>query len=480
MKPKYYKSILCLLLILVALGSCKKFIDIDPPRTQLVTESVFDNSSTATAALTAIYAKMTSMVNLESLTGLSSDEFINYGVQPYSNVYQNSLIASDGNALSGFLWSPQYTSIYEANAAIEGLEKSTKVSSNVKNQLIGEAKFLRAFWHFYLVNLYGNIPIVLTTDYSINLQGIRSEKADVYKQIIKDATEAMALLNENYVQIDNTPYPISSAERVRPNKSAAAALLARAYLYSGDYTNAEIQATDIIENHGLYDLPGVSLDNVFLKNSKEAIWQIMASPTSGYNTPEGLKFILTDVPSSANGVSLNPKLLDVFEPGDLRKEKWISSIIVSGDTYFFPYKYKVQSGSAVSEYSMIFRLAEQYLIRAESRIQNNKIEDGISDLNIIRARARALPTVNIPNPLPALSFSLTKLQALDAVQHERQVELFTEGDRWLNIKRTGTVDQIMTDAAILKGTTWKSYQQYYPIPPLDIQNALNIKQNSGY
>src|SRR6185369_6024182 len=101
----------------------------------------------------------------------------------------------------------------------------------------------------------------------------RSPKAQVYQQIIFDLTDAQNLLNNNYVRSDAlTTYSIGSAERVRPTKWAATALLARAYLYIGDYTHAEEQATAVLNNSSFYALS--SLNNAFLKNSRETIWSL--------------------------------------------------------------------------------------------------------------------------------------------------------------------------------------------------------------
>ncbi|MBN9383883.1 MAG: RagB/SusD family nutrient uptake outer membrane protein [Chitinophagaceae bacterium] len=454
------------LFILVTGGSaCKKFVQIDPPRTQLVAATVFSNNSTAIAALTSIYAQMSSMADICWFTGMSSDEFINYGTLPYANVYANALIENDGDRMVNFVWTAQYNFIYQANALIEGLRNSTGVSEDVRRQLLGEAKFIRAFWHFYLVNLYGDIPIVTSTDYKTNLAAPRSPVSKVYQQIIADLKEAQDLLSEKYVDGAN----METVDRVRPTKWAAMAMLARVYLFSGDWANAEDRASAVISHSPAFSLPP-DLNSVFLKNSPEAIWQLKPAPERGYNTDEGKKFILTDIPNGAYGVSLNTPVLAAFEPGDRRRTDWVDSITVSGTEYYFPYKYKVSTGSTITEYSMVIRLAELYLIRAEARAQQDRPADAAADLDLIRNRAG----------LPGTTAG-TKAELLTAVLHERQVELFTEGHRWLDLKRTNTVDLVMTIVTPLKGSnTWKSYQQLYPIPRTDIKNSINLKQNPGY
>jgi hypothetical protein len=116
------------------------------------------------------------------------------------------------------------------------------------------------------------------------------------------------------------------------------------------------------------------------------------------------------------------------------------------------------------------RLGEQYLIRAEARVQQNDITGAISDLNLIRKRA------GLPGTL-----ANDKASLLAAIMHERQVEMFTEwGNRWLDLKRTKSVDTIMNIVAPAKNTTWNSNWQWYPIPVNDIIQDPNLVQNDGY
>jgi hypothetical protein len=140
---------------------------------------------------------------------------------------------------------------------------------------------------------------------------------------------------------------------------------------------------------------------------------------------------------------------------------------VGANTYYYPYKYKIVSNATISEYSMVLRLAEQYLIRAEARVQNN-LPGAIGDLNVLRARAS----------LPALSTTLSPAQVTTAIEHERQVELFTEfGHRWLDLKRTGRADAVLGQ---LKGANWQPTDVLYPLPLTEIQTNQNLTQNPGY
>jgi hypothetical protein len=144
-------------------------------------------------------------------------------------------------------------------------------------------------------------------------------------------------------------------------------------------------------------------------------------------------------------------------------------VIAGGTTYFFPSKYKAKNTSgSVSEYLMVFRLAEQYLIRAEARVQQNNFGGAQNDLNAIRTRA------GLPNTIANDQTSL-----LAAILKERQVELFTElGHRWLDLKRTENVNAVMSVVTPLKtnGASWQSYQQLYPVKQTsqDCENTRGV------
>ncbi len=183
----------------------------------------------------------------------------------------------------------------------------------------------------------------------------------------------------------------------------------------------------------------------------------------GYNTNEGRYFILTSVPNIS---SITTTLISSFENTDQRLSNWIDSFSDGVNAYYFPYKYKIKSGASLDEYSMILRLAEQYLIRAEARVHQNNIVGAQEDLNMIRSRAGLSPTAaNDENSM------------LMAILDERQHELFGEwGHRWLDMKRTETADSIL---APLK-TSWEPSDILFPIPSQEIQNNPHITQNAGY
>ncbi|HEX9827425.1 MAG TPA: RagB/SusD family nutrient uptake outer membrane protein [Flavobacteriaceae bacterium] len=447
-------------LVSVLFTSCEDFVDIEPPSTEIVGASVYSNNTTAEAALMGIYSDLIDrQMGIANggptlYGGLSADEFINFdnNALPF---FENALIANNNTITS--LWSEAYQRIHAANSVIEGLENSSNVSTDAKSQLKGEALFIRAFIHFYLVNFWGDIPYITTTDFQTNTNAPRTSITDVYQNIVSDLTEAKTLLANDY--------NFANGERGRVNSWAATALLSRVYLYMGDSENAETQATTVINNSSLYNLES-DLNNVFLANSSEAIWQL-APIGPNLNTIEGYLFIPESAPPTLpSRIALSDYLLNDFESTDNRKSDWVESITVGTDTYYYPYKYKVRIGPPITEYYMVLRLAEQYLIRAEARALQSNIAGAQSDLNTIRNRA------GLPNTTANDQSSL-----LLAIEHERRIEFFAEfGHRWLDLKRTNRADAIL---APIKAD-WQSTDALYPIPEIQITNNPNTTQNEGY
>jgi hypothetical protein len=227
-----------------------------------------------------------------------------------------------------------------------------------------------------------------------------------------------------------------------------------------DWINAEAQATSIISNTATYELLS-DLTIIMAKNNKEAIWQ---HHYTSYPVDFSY-FYLFSAPPDAN--SLTTSLVNSFEPGDRRRVDWIDSITDGVDTYYFAKKYNSYVENA--EYSTVFRLGEQYLIRAEARAQQNNIAGAQEDLNTIRNRATLGNT-------PATD----RESLLLAIEQERKVELFTEhGHRWFDLKRTKRADAVL---AAIKGGNWDATDILYPIPEKQILNdpAMKDQQNLGY
>jgi len=471
-------------LILSSISGCKKVIEVNLPIDKTTATTVYNNTGTASAVLSGIYFDISESANglpLSGRTGLSfrcgliADELIPFSPSDYTALYLYPNSFTDD--VPGF-WNNIYSSyLFRVNSAIVGISNSSGITASSKQVLLGEAKFLRAFFYFYLVNLYGDVPLITGVDFKVNSKVSRSSQDLVYQQIIADLIAAQEELSDNYLAPDLIS---ATTERVRPNKATATALLARVYLYTRQWQKAEEEATKVINNSNFTLLADVN--SVFLKNSKEAIWQVQPNPkgtdqvtgAASVNSADGAYFIPAN-PGDIPNVGLSQFLINAFEVGDLRKDAWSSQITSGADLYIIPYKYKAGIGSASqTEYQMVLRLAEQYLIRAEARAMRGNITGTASaqtDVDAIRSRAR-LPgtTANTPATM------------LDAIAQERKVELFTEwGDRWLDLKRTGKIGTVMAAVTPIKGGNWLPFKALFPIPFSEIKLNPNLKpQNPGY
>jgi len=479
-------SIIYIISLLTFASSCKKFVEIGAPATSVSAENVFNNDINATSAVSYIYYDLMannfsvaqSSNSIGALSAIAADELKTYTTGIYQLlIYRNQLL-KDNTAVSN-LWASAYKNIYRANTVLEGVAASAGISSATRNQLNGEAKFLRAFFYSYLVNLYGKVPLVLSSDYKQNATAARAAVADVYRQIVADLKEAQGLLTDGYLSGANT----TTTSRIRPNKAAATALLARVYLYLGDWANAEAQASTIINAGPTYILEP-SLTNVFKTTSKEAIWQLQPAATVPY-TLDGVFYILTTTPTSGffdRSNVLSTDLFNAFEAADNRKAAWVGSITVGANTYYFPGKYKsTTTATSLTENLMVLRLAEQFLIRAEARAMQGKLTgagSAVEDVNAIRLRA-GLGVTTLTAPVDIMT----------AIEKERRIELFTEwGHRWFDLKRMKSftnasltrADEVMPAAAAAKGGAWAAYCALWPIPLTEMASDPNLDQNSGY
>jgi hypothetical protein len=491
---------ICIALLFIYGSGCKKMVDVGDPTTTITTEKAFTTDGTAYAALAGLYSYLLNGDGPQAITlsnggttvyaGMSGDELTNFlgtGNDIDYNFVSNKL-TSQNDLVNGVFWTPLYKSIYNANSIIEGVAASTSnlLKPAARKQITAEAKFIRAFNYFYLVNLFGDVPLVTGIDWKANAQVPRTPLADVYTQIINDLLDAQRDLPEDYA--------ITGGERIRVNKYVATAMLARVYLYRNDWKNAEAQASAVIAN-SQFDIDP-NLDNVFLPSSKESIWQLKPASTN-INIPSYEAKAFTpqmswekDVPEDLRPLYLDPTFFSdlailffpsyymtddlsaAFEIGDKRLKAWTNFVETpnsppyTGATVHFPSKYARQ-GLSATQYLVVLRLAEQVLIRAEARAQQGNLSGADEDLNKIRMRAGL-----------GIISSASKDNALAAIAHERRVEFFSEwGHRWFDLKRTGKALEVLGALPYKKII---ATQLLYPIPLNELQSAPSLVQNPGY
>lgn len=459
MKRSIIFSLICLLSVFSI--SCKKWVEVPPPQNQLISSLAFSDDKTANATVAGLYSVINSYnnsfgnANASFFPAFGADEFKYALANLDYDEFANGKL-TPGNSRVRLLWSELYSLIYHANAILEGLENSNNVSQAAKTQYMGEALFLRGYFYFYLVNYFGDVPLILNTNYKINTSLPREKKELVYESIVNDFVDAQK----------NLPDALIGNARTRANKAAATTMLARTYLYLGKWALAETEANKVIGDVKYSLLK--DLNQIFLKNSNEAIlqWQSVNTSTAGVNTWEGFS-IVPPTPTGRAYYNVYDSFYKAFEEGDKRKNSWINSYILSGTTYYYPYKYKIRTASTVEEYTMVLRYAELFLIRAEARAHLGKYAEALEDLASIRNRAG----------LPALAATTSENDILKYIEQERRIELFGEwGHRWFDLRRTGRSLPVLSP--IKPSITVNDL--YYPIPQDARNTNPNLGQNDGY
>jgi hypothetical protein len=296
----------------------------------------------------------------------------------------------------------------------------------------------------------------------------RTPAATIYNAIIQDLQEAAADL----------PATVNTADsRFIHNKYQALALLARVYLYQGKWSEAEIAASEVI-NSGQYQMV-VGVNNVFRRGSREAIFSFGAGGTGllfdNRSTIGWLTLPATVGNTTTTYCAMTNQLLSNFETNDQRRVNgnWVISLFGLN----FANKYLHNSAAAAGVVAanpqdyIYQRLAELYLIRAEARAQQNLLSGtngAVTDLNIVRNRA------GLPN-----TTAVTQSSILAAIEKERVCELFYEGHRWYDLKRTNRLTAVL---GVLphKAANYKPHYNLWPIPQSEMNTSPNLTQNPGY
>lgn len=446
------------------LASCKKLIEIpvNPP-TQVLRGQVFADSATTTTAVAGVYSftpggqglpyidglfTITTALSGHEISSVDGDraQFFNYNLNPV-----NGDLAS--------LWKAPFSEIYQVNDILAGITGNSNLSVSFVKQITGEMKVVRALCYFNMVNLFGGVPLVTTTDYSINARLPRATATAIYAQVLADLNDAVKKLP--------TTYP--SSGQVRANFYTAQALLAKVHLYQGNWKAAYDEADSVITQGG-FRLE-TDLKNVFLDGSQEAIWQVPIQ-NQYQGTGEAMNFIPYSSNQTPNYV-VTDSLLNQFESGDMRMSNWLGVNIVNGKPVYYPAKYRDLRPTNPKTGYVLLRLAEMYLIRAEAAAQLGNLSGALADVNTLRDRADLDPST---------ADETSQTAVLAAIRKERRTEMcFEFGSRWFDLNRTITDTKYPANGQapmVLAG--WQPNFAIYPLPLLQLQlnNALN--QNPGY
>lgn len=458
--------------------SCSSWLE-EEPKTFISPSSFYQTVEDFEGALMGLYPQDLNM-NL-------TEVFADYNDKPESAEQVGDIWAN--NPGYGFYalrnaWSNAYGTIKNANMILEAVENKD-FSADTKNRIIGEAKCLRAWSYFTLVQLFGDVPLrdkVVTSDADIAID--RTPEADIYKFIFDDILDAEQKMPEEAVDMG------------RVDKFVAKAILARIYLTSAgypmnqteNYAKAKEKALEVI-NSGKYSLMS-TFDKVFKteKYTAETIWaQLFAAPDyySGMHknsAPIGSQTALY-LPTDA--------FIESFDKGDFRKEWGIKPEYVNAKgtkvisrTYYNKYineeyleqELPASNTNILTWQTQLIRLAEMYLIAAEAENELNGPAGAYQYINTIRKRARV--DQSDPTNVPDLS-GLNQAQFREAVLLERQHELYEEGFAWFDMKRTQTFDKVQKARGDKLNVPIGTYNNTWLIPDTEILNN-NIPQNPDY
>lgn len=452
-KKKLLRHLL-LILILINASSCEKLVTVQGPANAVDSQVLFSSEVGFESALRGMYMDM-SAGNLTLMSGgpsvylsLYADDLIPRSTAVnYQAFYGNNVLSS--SSVVSIFWNTAYYGIYRSNLMLESLENATFLTTQKRNNYKAQALFMRALYHFYLKELFGEVPLVLSSNYLVNSNVGRTDLNTINQQIILDLENAVTLIDKE-----------SRTDKSFIDYYTIHTFLARIYLYSNKFDKA-ILSCDTVINSGRFVLE--PLNNVFKIGSKEIIWNL----TNEYRNVAEARSFVPSSPTTAPLFYLSPTILNAFDNHDKRKDAWIKEVKVSNTIYNYVTKYNNRNnGIPVTEYQVMFRLAEMYLVRSEAYIRAGKIKESLIDLNQIRKRA-GLDQLN----------SVEEKELLQLVVDERQREFFCEwGHRWFDLRRLQLVDYILKPMKV----GYKPHNALLPLPFSQIQRNKNLKQNEGY
>ncbi len=482
------KFIVAWLLGVFLTGCSKDFLTVIP-ETALSSATFFKTEADFQQAVNGAYVPFRQMYNERAwvLEEMHSDNTYYarntlYGaVDPTENVADFAVptaggVTANDNVLVQYRLN--YVIIARSNQILSLIDGVTFSSDAVKNNIKGQALFLRAFAYFDLVRLFGKVPLHLTPtvgreDAALPL----STTEEIYAQIEKDALAASAALPDKKTQ-----------EQGRATSGTAKTLLANLYLTQKKWAQVETQAKDVIASNQ-YSLTADYNDAFSFtsanKNNQESVFEIqyMEGP-AGYNGNQIYRFLPS--PISADEIKLitgtsnpqptsqesnnipTPDLIAAYEAGDKRKDISIGKVTLSGSLRAnkeYPYIKKYARTHSLNQNTgqnwPVYRYAEVLLFMAEALNEQGKTGEAATYINQVRARAGLAATT---------ASSQTTMR--EAIFKERRVELAFENKRWFDLTRTGRVKEIIGAYGAKVKADPAAY--YFPAGAVPPPNAFTV------
>jgi hypothetical protein len=478
------------LIVAGSITSCQKFLDLKPVSKGIYVDNqgsdsvAYKTANEVEAALGGVYSdfrneyfELDYFVNGDAQSDdayAGADNPANFQIDDYNIDATNSNVSRD--------WRYLYAAIGKANPVINNVDSvpDPALSDTRRSQIKGEAKFIRAYMYFQLVQQWGDVPLQLKEVTTISAETLpeiypllfppRAPMADVYAQIVSDLEYAAANV------------PVSGSDKGYVTKGAANAMLAKVYatIEPHDWTKVQ-QYCDAVISGGYSLLPEYDQlwDNEH-ENSSEAIFEINYEGTSssgnwGASMFMGMDWKKFNVPSN--------DLVAAFDNENdiIRKNSSIMFDDVSGiwsdnnwpqEEYPFVNKYRNYISPSPQNY-IFLRLADIILLKAEALNELGDVSGAANLVNQIRTR------VQLSNTTAANQADMRL-----AIEKERRLELAFEGHRWFDLKRTGRAIEVISNTTGPDGSNYgyvlTQNELLWPIPQGELDLNLELTQNPGY
>ncbi|WP_338876988.1 RagB/SusD family nutrient uptake outer membrane protein [Spirosoma sp. SC4-14] len=476
------KNLLALLLFTATLTSCQDFLNLKPEY-QISDQSFYQNQNDFETALVGVYSTLRGLYstsNILYLTELTTDNTEIQWSSPSADemqMDQNAITAT--NAYVRSVWSVCLYTISQSTTILNRID-AVNFDQASKDRIKGEAQFLRAFSYFYLVRLFGNVPIANQTFTSpaqvaaADLTLKSSEEA--YQLILSDLTSAETLL----------PTALNTT-KTRVSQMTAKTLLGKVYLTRKNYDLAAAKLKEVIDSKQYSLLADyktlVTNGNI---NLTETVLEVdyLSGQSLGNNYSALFTPAITSMaifPNNLQGAGRIVPTLDLinsYEPGDARKAISVndSVTLIGGKKSYSRYGLKFVDFKAtdLSDGSVTFtilRFADVLLMYAEVLNEQGKTSEALPYLNQIRQRAK----------LAALS-ALSQTDMRLALERERRIEFLYEGHRWFDLVRTGRAQTVLNAhfASQKLNFSVQEFELLFPIPQTEIDLNPALKQNPGY
>ncbi len=477
------------LILCVAAIGCDSFLSRTPP-SSLSTETFYQTEEDAVSAINAAYATMQRNPlygrNYDKVTLVPSDDakIHNTVGEPFENHSFNPAQPQIMDVYSGL-----YEGVFRSNLVLQEVPE-IDMPEDLKNRILGEARFLRAFYYWHLAANFGDVPLIENA-YPNAPEKAQQPKVDVgqiYDFAISDLEQA----------VDALPSSYEASNVGRATSGAAQALLGKVHLYDENYEQAETALNAVITS-GEYGLMSNHSEMFATDNNREYIFEVQYKDTGGgvwgsqdnANLNEGHLRARLNLPEGGGGFGNLPPTQDIvgaFEDGDPRLDY---AIWKDGDDYgdpgqfneegtynpeWSPTGYSLRKGlvplqpfdADISTNYPLIRLADVLLLYAEASNENGNRDDAVEAINRVRRRSNMpeLPTAEYPTD--------TKQEVFEAIVHERRVELAFENHRYLDLKRWGLAEQELADLG------FEPRHRYLPLPQQEIDTNDELEQNPDW